>query len=205
MPAPTSGNAAPSAAPAPSASAPVPDASVDAGSDGDVDAGHDAGGPPKGECENDSDCVAGRVCSFKIADGCNAPGTCIEQPVPNPANCSVTKLACDCYGGAIVLGCNGYPDGLASQRLAHAGVCGSDGGAGTDAGVRTHTFSCGSSRCTAPTQYCMNSQPIGSFPTYECDDVPKECQGLNACSCIEQAVGGQNCTQNNGEITLMAQ
>jgi hypothetical protein len=92
---------------------------------------------------------------------------------------------------------------MARTATAHLGAC----LLGTDASIAipTHGFACGTMSCQAPKQACTNSQPIGTLPTYSCADIPSACVGNVTCSCVQSALGANQCSETNGEFTLTRQ
>jgi hypothetical protein len=61
----------------------------------------DAGAQDGGACIATSDCVAGLLCGYPIAQGCGAQGVCVPE-----------DIACT-NDGPVVCGCDGTPVGLA--------------------------------------------------------------------------------------------
>jgi len=83
-----------------------------------------------GTCQSDDDCSPAALCSFQVAAGCAATGTCVaadlacDDPSPEP-------LACGCDGVTLIgLACM-YGDGGAPLPVGMLGAC---PGAVTDAG-----------------------------------------------------------------------
>jgi hypothetical protein len=75
-----------------------------------------------GSCTSDDDCDPAALCSFQIADGCNAAGTCVladlscTDPSPEP-------VACGCDGVTMIgLACM-YGDGGAPLPVGMLGAC----------------------------------------------------------------------------------
>jgi hypothetical protein len=83
-----------------------------------------------GSCSQDSDCGAGKMCGFAVADACQAHGTCFAAPAPGTPRCNAYAPACACDGTTIGIACNGYPNGYASRPVAYTGTCAQTDGGG---------------------------------------------------------------------------
>jgi hypothetical protein len=168
--------------------------------EGGDDAGDESEVPTYGPCPADAGCGAGRLCAFKVADGCRANGTCVDVSLSNATFCATPVVSCGCDGSEVTVGCSELPSGWAQRPVASTGACGLS--VAIDAATAPHSFTCGVAQCTAPTQYCKMAQPSGMLPTYSCATVPRECTGATACTCVEAQTGGQNCNSVNGEMTV---
>ena len=187
---------------------------TDAGGGTNTDAG-------TGACRSDADCASGQLCGFKSADGCTAAGTCFTaspQAECEPGNRAlVTGSSADSYSAFCAcapfstaagvqqnLSCNRYPPGTASAPVLHEGPCAAPD-AGIDGAVATmpmQSFACGANECMSPSQVCIDTQAPGRLPTYACVSTPSSCPAPLSCSCVEDFLGGHQCSVNNGKLTL---
>jgi hypothetical protein len=161
-----------------------------------LDAGADGAG---GACSADGDCGPGRLCSFRIADGCAAVGVCFTPPPPGPM-CEVYEAACTCDNKTINIACTIYPDGYASAPVLNTGDC--ELMVPTDAGNGA-SFVCGNVVCT-DSQVCKSGSG-GAYPgttTYTCVDYPSQCASNRTCACVKPALGAQDCSTSNGDVTV---
>jgi hypothetical protein len=155
--------------------------------------GDDAGGG--GSCNTDADCGTGKMCAFKISDGCTAVGACITKPPPGPV-CAAYSPACTCSGQEINVVCTQYPSGYASTPVAHTGVC-----TMSDAGASS--FACGAGTTCSVTQVCKIGMggAVGNPTSYACVDYPSQCVSMHTCACVKAALGATQCTESGGNVT----
>ncbi len=149
-------------------------------------------------CTADTDCGDGKMCAFKIADGCSAAGTCLVRPAPGPV-CNAYSPACTCNGTEINVICTIYPSGYASQPVAHSGACTS---VTSDAGG---SFACGSGGVTCPdTQVCKVGMggAVGSSPSYTCVAYPAQCASMHTCACVKAGLSATQCSESGGNVTV---
>jgi hypothetical protein len=146
-------------------------------------------------CSTDTDCGTGKMCAFKIADACSATGTCLVRPAPGP-QCAAFSPACTCTDQIINVICTMYPDGYASQPVAHRGTC----EASTDSGA---TFACGPSTCS-DTQVCKVGMggAVNAAPSYTCVDYPSQCSSMHTCACAKTGLSAQQCSESGGNVTV---
>jgi hypothetical protein len=88
---------------------------LDQPSDGGVDGGTDAVGPP---CASGADCPAGDTCFFPVSEGCAAKGQCF----PFSPGCKGGP-GCTCNDQTSFVVCG--PPGYASEPIQYAGKCAS--------------------------------------------------------------------------------
>ncbi len=186
------------------------------GSGGGSSGGHD-GGDCAGACDSgvdaapstcttDSDCGSGRLCEFKITEGCSAAGRCFTPPPPGPI-CNAYSAACSCSGQTINVICTIYTSGYAALPIAYHGACEAsavDAGA-VDAGAvdaGAGTFTCGDGTCPA-TQVCKVGMggAAGTPTSYTCVDYPSQCASTHTCACAKTALGAQECSEAGGDVT----
>jgi hypothetical protein len=94
-------------------------------SDGDANSSSDVQVERASTCVTNSDCGPGRLCGFRVADGCTATGACFASAMPV---CNAVLPGCACDGTFVNTTCNGLPSGYTSKPLLHTGACVSDGG-----------------------------------------------------------------------------
>ena len=152
-----------------------------------------AGGP----CTTNADCPDSGVCGFPQAAGCAAEGTSFPAP---GATCAAYSPGCACDGTEITVVCTGLPAGYVMKPLDHAGVC-ADAGTGGSGGKK---FSCGPTlECDSATEYCKvgTGGPCCAPPSYACEPIPSACSQDPTCACIKPAIGAQECTEPDGNVT----
>jgi hypothetical protein len=150
-----------------------------------------------GSCTTDTDCGSGRMCAFKIADGCSAKGACITMPAPGP-QCNAYSPACTCRNTEINIICTSYPSGYASEPILQTGNC--ELAPPTDAGA---SFACGTTTCPA-SQVCEIGEggAVGNPPTYTCVDYPAQCASTHTCACTKAALSAGQCSESGGNVTV---
>jgi hypothetical protein len=158
----------------------------------------DVGAPPPGSCHVDTDCASNQRCTYKVAEGCNAQiGSCFTLP---EEQCQTLIYTCGCDGKTVMVPCYEEDTGVAPAPIAYYNECGLDGG--SDGG----TFACGSLSCTIGTQVCKISiggpPPPGATPAYACVAYPTSCASDRSCTCVEGALGAQQCRDLGGDLTV---
>jgi hypothetical protein len=124
------------------------------------------------------------MCGFKVADSCQAAGTCFAAPAPGTPQCNAFAPGCACDGSTVNLACNGYPSGYASRPVLHSGVCNGGGDAGAG-GPCVQTSDCPSGyACGFPVDGGCTAQGT-CFP----NPVGPICQAYSpGCTCSNQTI-----------------
>ena len=82
-----------------------------------------SGGAADGEaCDKDSACRSGSACLYKMADRCQAMGTC--QPLRAEQACAHDSMYCDCDGHSVVVRDCLLPQGYAQVRIGGSALAG---------------------------------------------------------------------------------
>lgn len=81
-------------------------------------------------CTQDGDCAQGQECSYAIAQGCAAQGTCVDRPPLSKCITAFQETGCGCDGQDVhwTYECAASePTGYAPAPIAHLGSCATSG------------------------------------------------------------------------------